>query len=211
MKVNVILLDYYRHEFTEQVKRVNFGNAGYPLDYVIVDKKGIAAAINTGIVQSLDYDAIVTMANDITMPDNWLLKMVEAAKAIPNTGMCGIHCVEGLGDTETINGVTVHRSYTAFGNVLIPMAAIRKVGYFNTDYDPYGLHDSDYAHRLLNTGHINYYLHGLKSEHIGHDVGQPSDYRRMKDEGLALAQDKWGKWTKHYEENGYTLNYPEWP
>ena len=125
--------------------------------------------------------------------------------------MCGIHCVEGLGDTETINGVTVHRSYTAFGNVLIPMAAIRKVGYFNTDYDPYGMQDADYAHRLLNTGHTNYYLHGLKSQHLGHDVGQPSDYRRMKDEGLALAGDKWGKWTKHYEENGYTLNYPEWP
>lgn len=211
MIVNLLFLDYHRKQFTEQVLQQNLNNAGYPFGHIVIDQKGIAAAINYGIAQSQGYDAVVTLANDILMPDNWLKAMVLATMAIPNTGMCGIHCVEGLGDTETINGVTVHRSYTAFGNVLIPMAAIRKVGYFNTDYDPYGLHDSDYAHRLLNTGHINYYLHGLKSQHLGHDVGQPSDYRRMKDEGLALAQDKWGKWTKHYEENGYTLNYPEWP
>lgn len=211
MIVNLLFLDYHRKQFTEQVLQQNLNNAGYPFGHIVIDQKGIAAAINSGIAQSQGYDAVVTLANDILMPDNWLKAMVLATMAIPNTGMCGIHCVEGLGDTETINGVTVHRSYTAFGNVLIPMAAIRKVGYFNTDYDPYGMQDADYAHRLLNTGHINYYLHGLKSQHLGHDVGQPSDYRRMKDEGLALAGDKWGKWTKHYEENGYTLNYPEWP
>ena len=211
MIVNLLFLDYHRKQFTEQVLQQNLNNAGYPFGHTVIDQKGIAAAINYGIAQSQGYDAVVTLANDILMPDNWLKAMVLATMAIPNTGMCGIHCVEGLGDTETINGVTVHRSYTAFGNVLIPMAAIRKVGYFNTDYDPYGMQDADYAHRLLNTGHINYYLHGMKSQHLGHDVGQPSDYRRMKDEGLNAAGDKWGKWTKHYEENGYTLNYPEWP
>jgi GT2 family glycosyltransferase len=211
MNVSIILLDYHRHDFTEQVKHRNFNNAGHPFDYVRIDMKGIATALNAGIKQSLHYDAIVTMANDILMPDNWLKAMVLAASLITNTGMCGIHCVEGLGNTETINGVTVHPNYTAFGNVLIPMSAINKVGPFNEDYDPYGMQDADYAHRLNNTGHINYYLQGMKSEHIGHDVGQPSDYRRMKDEGLNLAGDKWAKWNKYYEENGYTINQTEWP
>lgn len=211
MNINIILLDYHRHDYTERVKAQNFANAGHPFDHVVIDMKGIAAALNAGIKQSLHYDAVVTMANDILMPDNWLKAMVLAAVSIPNTGMCGIHCVEGLGDTETINGVTVHPSYTAFGNVLIPMQAIRKVGMFNEDYDPYGMQDADFALRLNNSGFINYYLHGMKSEHIGHDVGQATDYRLMKDEGLSLSGDKWGKWTKHYEENGYTLNMNEWP
>ncbi len=212
MIVNVIFLDYLRHDFTERVRAQNLSNAGYPFGLTVINRKGIAAAINQGIQMSEGCNAIVTMANDILMPDNWLKEMVNAANLIPNTGMCGIHCVEGLGNTETINGVTVHPSFTAFGNVLIPMSVIRKVGYFNEDYDPYGMQDADFAYRLNKTGHINYYLHGMKSEHIGHDVGLQNDYRRMKDEGLAAAGDKWDKWTKYYDETeNYIIDLKEWP
>jgi len=211
MKVNVLFLDYERHQFTEEVKRKNFGNAGYEFDHVIIDMKGIAAAINSGIKESFRHDAIVTMANDILMPDNWLLKMVEAWQTIPNTGMAGIHCVERPGNEKEINGLIVQTCYTAFGNVLIPMEAVKKIGYFNEDYDPYGMQDADYAFRLNNTGHINYYLHKMKSEHLGHDVGQPSDYRRMKDEGLSKAQAVWNDSTKKYSEtNDYTIFLNEW-
>lgn len=210
MKIKVIFLDYDRHQFTEQVKQRNFNNSGYPFDYIIVDIKGISAALNKGIQASRNYDAVVTMANDILMPDNWLFHMVTAAKAIPNTGMCGIHCVEGLEPMTEINGQKVHVNFTAFGNVLIPMRAIYLIGFFNPDYDPYGMQDADYAYRLNNTGHVNYYLHGLKSEHLGHDVGQPSDYRRMKDEGLSKAGEVWERSTKRYEETGdYTIYMPE--
>ena len=212
MNVNIIFLDYDRHQFTEQVRRHNFANAGHEFTLIDVDMKGISAAINKGIQMSRGSDAVVTMANDILMPDNWLLKMVEAAKAIPNTGMCGIHCVEGLGDFKEINGVTVHPNYTAFGNVLIPFKAIDEIGYFNPDFDPYGMQDADYAYRLNNTGYLNYYLHGLKAEHLGHDVGQPSDYRRMKDEGLAKAGEIWERSTKRYEETkNYTIDLNDWP
>lgn len=212
MKVKVIFLDYLRHDFTDKVKQQNFNNAGYPFDYVVIDMKGISAAINEGIRLSKGYDAIVTMANDILMPDNWLLKMVEAVTAIPNTGMCGIHCVEGIGDVAEINGIKIHQSYTAFGNVMIPFSAINKIGYFNQDYDPYGTQDADYAFRLNNTGHINYYLHVLKSEHIGHDVGDESDYRKMKDNGLNKAGEIWSEATKRYTETGdYSINMPDWP
>ncbi len=100
-----------------------------------------------------------------------------------NTGMCGIHCVEGINPLQTINGIQIHPQDASFGNVLIPMSAIEKIGYFNEAYDPYGMQDSDYAYRLKMTGHINYYLHDLRSEHIGHDVGQDTPYRKMKDEG----------------------------
>lgn len=211
MNINVIFLDYHRHDYTEQVKAQNFHNAGHPFDHVIIDTKGISAALNAGIKQSLHYDGIVTMANDILMPDNWLAEMVRAAEAIPNTGMAGIHCVEDMNPMEEINGVKVHPNYTAFGNVLIPMKAIQTIGLFNEDYDPYGMQDADYAHRLNNTGFINYYVHGLKSQHIGADVGNGTEYRKMKDEGLATAGEKWEKWNHLYKvSNNYTIGMEEW-
>lgn len=214
MKVNIIFLDYHRHEFTKQVKDRNFNNAGHPFDHVTIDMKGISAAINKGIQQSRHYDAIVTMANDILMPDNWLKEMVNAATIIHNTGMAGIHCVEKLPEIKEINGLNVHPNFTAFGNVLIPMIAINSIGYFNPDYDPYGMQDADYAYRLNNSGFINYYLCGLKSEHIGADahLNERSDYRKMKDEGLQKCGEKWSRWTAQYvETNCYTIDLSEWP
>lgn len=212
MKVNVLFLDYARHEYTDRTKSHNFSNAGYPFDFQIIDLKGISAALNEGIFQSLEYDAIVTMANDILMPENWLKRMVEAAEAIPNTGMCGIHVVEGINPMTEINGQQIHIQDAAFGNVLIPMKAIKTIGLFNPAFDPYGMQDRDYSFRLAQTGHLNYYLHGLKAEHIGHDVGQQTDYRKMKDEGLMRCDEIWRECTARYQStNDYTIFLKEYP
>lgn len=40
------------------------------------------------------------------------------------------------------------------------------------------------------TGFVNDYLHGLKADHVGNDVGQQTQYRNMKDKGLAELGDK---------------------
>lgn len=206
MQVNIILLDYLRHEFTESVKKINFNNAGYLFDFIQINKKGISAAYNEGLQKSKQYDAVVFMANDIYMPDNWLNRMVQCAEAIPNTGCVGIHCVEGLEKATELNGQLIHETYTAFGNVLTPMKAVNRIGYYNPDYDPYGMQDADYAYRLKACGFINYYIAGMKAEHIGHDVGSDSDYRKMKNEGLQKAAEVWIKATKHYKEsNNYTI------
>lgn len=206
MLVNVILLNYERKEHTQRVKNVNFANAGFHFDFIEVEMKGISAAINYGISRSYQYDAIVTMANDILMPENWLQRMVEAALTIPNTGMCGIHCVEGLGERTYIDGIPIHKADAVFGNVLIPMKAIETIGKFNEVYDPYGMQDRDYSFRLQQTGHLNYYLSGLTAEHIGHDVGQDTPYRRMKDEGLMKCDKLWAQETAKYQAtNNYVI------
>lgn len=203
MKVAIIFLDYQRHDFSTLAMK-SIAEAGHPFDLFTINRKGIAAAINEGIRKAKGYDAIVTCANDIVMPFDWLKRMVQAAEAIPNTGMCGIHTVEGLEPEEEINGIRLHRSFTAFGNVLIPMKAIDTIGGFNEDYDPYGMQDADFAYRLNKTGFVNYYLHGLKADHVGNDVGQQTEYRKMKDKGLAESADKWNFWTTFYD---YSENY----
>jgi GT2 family glycosyltransferase len=203
MKVGIIFLDYLRHEHTNQALR-SIANAGYQFDLFTINRLGIARAINEGLEKTKDCDAIVTCSNDIEMPVNWLQRMVEVVSNIENTGMCGIHCVEGHGELSHINGQVVNKTFTAFGNVMIPRKAIDTIGMFNEDYDPYGMQDADYAYRLNAMGFTNYYIAGLTSNHIGHDVGEQSEYRKMKDEGLALSDAKWQKWTKQYDE---TKNY----
>lgn len=203
MKIAVIFLDYFRKQHSaEALESVNKG--GYPFDLFIIQRRGISTALNEGLDNTTNYDAIITCANDIVMPSNWLYEMVTYANAISETGMCGIHCVEDKANAIERNGKMICPTFTAFGNVLIPRKVIDTIGYFNEDYDPYGMQDADFAYRLNKTGFINYYIPHLSSNHIGHDVGQNTEYRRMKDEGLAIADEKWKKWTKHYDE---TQNY----
>jgi hypothetical protein len=86
------------------------------------------------------------------------------------------------------------------------MQAIEKIGKFNEVYDPYGMQDSDYSFRLKQTGHLNYYLGGLTAEHIGHDVGQDTPYRKMKDEGLSKCDKLWAQETAKYQAtNNYVI------
>jgi len=205
MKVAILFLDYLRHDHTKQALQ-SIAKAGYPFDLFTIRQKGIAKALNIGIDMTRNYDAVVTCANDIEMPDNWLHEMVIYSSNIPETGMCGIHCVESIEKIIEVNGMSIHPTFTAFGNILMPRKAIDAIGYYNEDYDPYGMQDGDYAYRLNKKGFINYYIPNMKSNHIGNDVGNGTDYRKMKDEGLALSGGKWQHWTTHYDETeNYTI------
>lgn len=204
MQVTIILLDYLRHEHTQRVKDVNLNNAGYDFELVTVDRKGVSAAINEGIAQA--QDAVVTMANDILMPDNWLFNFVRYATQIPDSGMIGIHTVEGVPASSEINGLKIWET-CPFGNVLITKQAIDKVGYFNTDLDPYSVNDKDYYLRCTLAGLKCYYIPG-KAEHIGHDVGEQSEYRLMKDKSLAELWRKGEQWYEYYKNTGnFYLSY----
>lgn len=225
MKVACILLTLDRPELTKQIIAQNLFNAGLSADVFWIDNGskpesieavealhypftavrhfpenvGIASALNAGIELADGYDAIVTLANDILMPPLWLEKMVEYAEKMPDTGMIGIHCVEGL---PLISNRAVHEILTPFGNVMIPRKALDAAGKFNTDYDPYGMQDADFAYRLSRLGFINYYLPDLKSDHIGADMGQDNEYRAMKNTGLEKAGAVWTAAVQKYDETG---------
>lgn len=184
MRVAAIFLNYGdRKEHTNTVL-AKINQAGHHFDFLMVDKKGIAAAINYGLHSMPGYDAYAILANDILLPINWLAHMVEAATRIPNTGIVGIHCVEWLPEVDA-NGV--RPTWCPFGDWLITKELFDKIGYFNEAHDPYGMQDSDYGYRATKAGFYNYYLKDLKSEHVGHDVGSGTEYRKMKDDGLSKA------------------------
>jgi hypothetical protein len=116
------------------------------------------------------------------------------SQRVSKTGIIGIHCVEEL--PPIVDGV--HKTHTPFGDNFITRELIDAVGGYNEEYDPYGMQDRDYGERATITGFTNYYLPDMRSEHIGHDVGNGTDYRRMKDESLARAQSVWDKYQDIY-------------
>ena len=226
MNIAVILLTQNRADLTKKVIDQNFKNSGYNADCFLIDtgseeesfieieqyynwkfcywslyKRGIAAGVNVGFSLTTEYDGVCILANDILLPENWLSNWVMFSKRVSKTGIIGIHCVEDLPPLPD----GVHKVHTPFGNNFITRELIDTIGGYNTEYDPYGMQDRDYAERATIAGFTNYYLPDLRSEHIGHDVGNNTEYRRMKDESLARAQAVWEKYQPiyHTEKNLY--------
>jgi glycosyltransferase involved in cell wall biosynthesis len=123
---------------------------------------------------------------DIMLPREWLGKLVMANVKIPESGVSGIYTVgRDKGAPITLHGVTVNkRKGAVFGTKLWSRQAFEDVGFFCEEYGPYGLGDSDYGLRMVAVGRVNYYLPGLKADHLGGDVGQNSEYRKVKDRSL---------------------------
>jgi GT2 family glycosyltransferase len=84
--------------------------------------------------------------------------------------------------------------------MFIPGTLRNKLGKFCEDYGVYGLWDSDYSIRAAKAGFENYYIPGLKSDHFGNDVGENSEYRKMKDESLNKALPIFSKNREKYEK-----------
>ena len=216
MNIAVILLTQNRENLTQRVIDQNFYNSGYDADCYLIDngseevnlkypfkgydlsktKRGIGAGVNAGLRITKQYDGVCLLANDILLPQNWLSNWVMFAKRVSKTGIIGIHCVEDLPPLQD----GIHKTHTPFGDNFITRELIDTIGGYNEEYDPYGMQDRDYAERATIAGFTNYYIPDLKSEHIGHDVGNGTEYRAMKDASLQRAQSVWEKYQPIYHE-----------
>jgi len=209
MKVSIIMITIDRYEQTKKTLDKILNNTGYEdfellvadngsidervIDYIkslkpavhLINKenKGVARTLNQLILRAKG-DYIVHTGNDIDLPDNWMAEMVKYHKLIPNTGICAIHTVEEKHELVNINGVEVHAGKRVFGPKMYSRNLIDKIGYYREDYHPYGMEDSDLALRSHYSGFVNYYIPGLQAIHEGHDCGQKTEYRQMKNESL---------------------------
>lgn len=203
----IVFLNYQRKEHTNLALQ---SIEGY--DTFMVEKFGISAAINEGLryyFEQMNLDYVIVCANDIVMPKGSIDALLHAAKTIPETGIAAVYCVESLPEPKEVNGVTVHPIWGVFGNFIVTRKAFETVGYFNLDQDPYGMQDSDYCYRLSKAGFLNYYVSGFKADHIGHDVGSGTEYRKMKDDGLSVAANKFGQWQKIYDKGFVYLPFEQ--
>lgn len=167
------------------------------------ENRGIAPMHNQMLTMAKG-DFFCLIGNDIELPPGWLDELVETYKKIPNAGMAGVHCVQDLFPVQNINGVDVRPGWNIFGTMFWSREVFNKIGYFNPAYAPYGLDDSDYHYRLNKSGYINFYLKDARSTHVAEDVGEKSEYRKMKDESQGKNLEIFSQAIKKYDE---TKNY----
>ena len=221
--VSILLLTINRYQLTKEIVSHNLIRANYPYELLVLDNGStqqdllnfieslnpsafIKSKTNQGVAKGLNVlmklargEYFFHMANDILLPVNWCSKLVEHYNRVPNAGMAGIHCVEKL---HPLNDYGVHAGWNVFGSTMISRRVFEMVGYYNEDYNPYGLEDSDYHWRLNKCGFVNFYIPGMTSEHRAHDVGENSEYRKMKDESLKKNEKLFGENIKRMEETG---------
>jgi GT2 family glycosyltransferase len=225
--VSLVLLTIDRYEMTRDVLDQNLARAGYPFELLVADNgsqdrrvidyiqslgpavhilnrenKGVARMLNV-LYKLSQGQYICTLAPDIRMPDQWLARLVETYQRVPNAGAASFHCVESPGvPTEVAPGVVVDLAGNIFGPMFISRRVLDWVGYYNEMFNPYGMEDADYHARLAMAGLVSFYIHGDRCEHLGHDWGEDSDYRRGKDKALAASAAKWGTNLEAYRRTG---------
>jgi glycosyltransferase involved in cell wall biosynthesis len=162
------------------------------------ENKGVAHSLNK-LIKKASGDYICHIGNDIEMDDGWLKGLLDCHKAIPQTGIAAIHTVEALHPIANICGVDVHLGKGVFGPKMFRRELVKDLAY--KEWSKYGLEDSDLALRFYYQGLYNYYIPGIKGKHVGDDVGENSEYRKMKWQELEKAQVGFNLSIKEYRTN----------
>jgi GT2 family glycosyltransferase len=181
MKVLIVALTYGNRPLDILLK--NLQTAGYPFNLTFVSKEGIANAMNEGIHQSEGFDAIAILANDITEPENWLKKKVEALQTYPNAGIVA---------SSLHYPVTQIQSEHIISNWLISKKVIEAIGLFNESLFPYGPIDLDYCERTSLAGFNTYYVIDCHATHEASYQGE-NEYGWNK---LELVNKYWSQYSQ---------------
>ena len=193
---------------TANITEDNIKNAGYPIDEIIISDNGstqqeikdwaqgfattfIDNSQNIGNAQGHNNmlkeakgDFFVIAGNDIELPKGWLKAAIEMASDY-HVGLVGFDW-RGENLTNRYKSLKLTEG-CPFGTWVFSRRVLERVGYFN-EWSKYGLWDSAYALRCKHAGYLNGYLINHPSKHKGEDVGEDSDYRRMKNEELKKAK-----------------------
>lgn len=159
--------------------------------------EGVAKTFNQLYLRATG-DFICLMGNDIEMPYNWLNEMIRYADSIKDSGIIGADW--GHGSVPPISTkFCIHAHWLnnnlnrVFGTWVFRRKIIEQIGLFNERFGSYGLEDSDFNERVNRSGFHSLYVPNLKSNHLCNDVGENSEYRKMKDismqENLKIYQE----------------------
>jgi GT2 family glycosyltransferase len=232
MQVSILLLTINRFNETREYVGDALANAGHPFDLCISDNGSTEANIfewceqqnpkvyfknnyNYGTAQSLNRmikanpsDYYVFIGNDIKLPNNWLHSLINMAESTKGKhGVIGIDWRNLQYPEIDINGVRVWETTNTFGTMCVSQELRDTIGDFCEEYGVYGLWDSDYSIRATASGRQNFYLPNLRSHHFGNDVGNNTEYRRMKDESLQKARPIFDVNHELYKQGKYYKKY----
>ncbi len=156
---------------------------------------GVAKGYNRGLAMATSSHVVITGCDRI-MPKDWLGAMIDAAQAIPNTGVISVYSPPRFGETNhdgRLNG-----SPKTYGSLVIQPASacearfhsrdfLMGAGFFREDFGLYGYEDCEWRDRAQSyadaNGLINYIIPSLGyAEHIDDGRG---NYEAVKKEQAA--------------------------
>lgn len=207
--VSILLCTIDRYDLTRECVGGALANADYPFEFLCTDNasqdkrvidyiaslnpayhrlnevnEGYPVAMNQMMLRAKG-EYFVLLDNDTAVPPGWLRRLVETFESIPNSGQAALWSLMEKHEPRELNGVLVRPGDWVFGVRLFHKSLMWKIGCICEDYGVYGLDDGDWSHRIRLAGLHQYYLHGIEAEHKGWDIGEQSQYRKMKDDCLA--------------------------
>lgn len=133
---------------------------------------------------------IALLGNDIAMPAGWLAEAISYLSLIDRPGIVGYNWGHsGVPPLTTRQGIEAHwlneKLNRVFGSMIFKRDLVEELGLFYEGYGPYGIEDSDLNERVNRAKFNSCYIPNMRSKHLVHDVGQHTEYRKMKDESLS--------------------------
>lgn len=167
---------------------VNFFDGKADHHRVNARNEGCSKAFNQLFLRSKG-DYICLLGNDIEMPNGWLAEAIKYIEGVPNCGIVGFDW--GHGGVPPVSmkfGSLAHwltpQLNRVFGAWVFHRRIVDEIGFFHEGFGPYGLEDSDFNERVNLAGFNSLYHPTLKSKHLVSDVGENSEYRKMKDNSM---------------------------
>jgi glycosyltransferase involved in cell wall biosynthesis len=151
--------------------------------------EGVGHAFNQLYLRSTGQ-YLAFLGNDIKMPAGWLAKAIEYHQKVPKAGILGWSWGHfGIPPMTEKHGVLAHHLSAplnrVFGAWFMARSLVEELGLFDERFDKYGMEDSSMNEKVNRAGYNSFYLPHTKSSHLVHDVGEKSEYRKMKDDSLS--------------------------
>lgn len=150
--------------------------------------EGCAKAFNQLFLRSRG-EYLCLMGNDIAMPVGWVESAIQHLDNMPNAGFVGFSWGIEIPPVSKKFGIEAHwltpQLNRVFGTMVFKRRLVEELGFFSEEYGPYGLEDSDLSERANIAGFNSCYVKDMSSQHLVHDVGEQTEYRKMKDASLS--------------------------
>lgn len=163
--------------------------------YVFNDKNlGVAGGRNSGLVEA-SGDYLVTIDDDVWVPDNWDTLMAEACDKIPGLGITGVNVEPIKFPVKNINGVDVRPKQGNLGGacLCLPRRVFKRVGYYNY-FNTYGMEDCAMYYRLTQMKLLSAYI-VPKGKHL--DTDSDKEYRKAKDKAQSKGSPQMSELSKY--------------
>ena len=150
------------------------------ITYVFNDKNlGVAGGRNSGLVHA-QGDYLVTIDDDVRVPDKWDVKMAEACDKIPKLGITGVNVEPHKYAVVEYNCIRVRPKKGNLGGacLCLPRRVFKRVGYYNY-FSTYGHEDCAMFYRLNQLGLLSAYIEP-KGKHLDTDADKA--YRAAKND-----------------------------